>query len=141
MARGLRSVDGGRSWQALHQLGHFGVCGYDLTVLANGWIVHTAVIYGVGVDGEYSFELWLSQDDGVTFDDQNAAVVYCPGRRITGRGWPRTVQLDDETVGTMFYDLTQEGDEQLSPGGRVTSGQEGGPSLWFQLTKIAAMLG
>eukprot|EP01046_Picozoa_sp_COSAG06_P039871 COSAG06_NODE_4765_length_3973_cov_118.929014_4_plen_42_part_00 len=29
------------------------MCGYDLTVLSNGWLVHTAVIYGVGNDGEW----------------------------------------------------------------------------------------
>lgn len=45
MANGLRSTDDGQTWQPLHQLGYFGVCGYDLTVLCNGWIVHTAVIY------------------------------------------------------------------------------------------------
>ena len=45
MANGLRSTDAGLTWQPLHQLGHFGVCGYDLTVLSNGWIAHTAVIY------------------------------------------------------------------------------------------------
>lgn len=42
----------------------------------------------------------------------------------TGRGWPRTVQLDDETLGTLFYDLTE------SPG------QVGGPSVWLHKTKI-----
>lgn len=129
MALGLRSVTQGESWQPLRQLGHFGVCGYDLTVLTNGWVVHTAVMYGIGRDGEWSIELWLSQDDGVTFDNTTAAVVYHPGRRIEGRGWPRTVQLDAETVGTLFYDLTDE-----------TEGQVGGPSLWFQRTKIATMV-
>lgn len=137
MAHGLRSVDGGQSWQPLHQLGHFGVCGYDLTVLANGWVVHTAVMYGIGRDGEYSYELWLSQDDGLTFDKSNAAVIYSPGRRIEGRGWPRTVQLDEETVGTLFYDLTEEGGGSSEA---VPGGQAGGPSLWFQRTKISSML-
>ena len=64
MARGLRSENGGKSWEPLHALGHFGVCGYDLTVLANGWLVHTAVIYGIGRDGEWAYELWVSQDEG-----------------------------------------------------------------------------
>eukprot|EP01043_Picozoa_sp_COSAG02_P034991 COSAG02_NODE_2479_length_8728_cov_361.338741_2_plen_352_part_00 len=128
MVYGLRSSNSGMTWQPLHQLGHFGVCGYDLTVLTNGWIVHTAVIYGVGVDGEYAYELWLSRDDGLSFDRDHGAVVYNPGRRITGRGWPRTVQLDDKTLGTLFYDLTQ------SPE------QAGGPSLWFQTTLIEDLL-
>ena len=54
---------------------------------------------------------------------------YCPGRQIQGRGWPRTVQLDAETMGTLFFDLTAAPD------------QEAGPAVWFQRTKIAAMLG
>ena len=41
----------------------------------------------------------------------------------------RTVQLDEETVGTLFYDLTEAPEQQ------------GGPSLWFQRTQIADMLG
>ena len=28
-----------------------------------------------------------------TFDRRNAVEIYSPGRRITGRGWPRTVQV------------------------------------------------
>ena len=39
---------------------------------------------GVGVDGEYAYELWLSRDDGLSFDRDHCAVVYNPGRRITG---------------------------------------------------------
>jgi hypothetical protein len=110
-------------------------------VLSNGWVVHTAVLYGIGNDREWAYELWLSQDDGVTFDSAHAAVVYSPGRMITGRGWPRTVQLDKGTVGTLFYDLTGGSDEYVGPGARGTPEQPGGPSLWFQRTKIAAMLG
>src|SRR5262249_51490925 len=36
--RGLRSADGGKTWQALHAFPHFGVAGYDLTALGNGWV-------------------------------------------------------------------------------------------------------
>jgi len=52
--------------------------------------------------------------------------TYCTGRRIVGRGWPRTVQLDEDTVGTLFYDLSEE--------------QAGGPAVWFQRTPISHML-
>ena len=51
-----------------------------------------------------SMKLWLSKDDGVTFDRARAVAVYNPGRHITGRGCPRTVQLDEDTVGTLFSD-------------------------------------
>lgn len=103
---GLRSVDEGATWQALHAFPHFGVAGYDLTVLRNGWILFTAILYGVGVDGEFAYELFVSRDDGVTWDRDGAVTIHDPGRRIGGRGWPRTVQIDDDTVGTLFYDLS-----------------------------------
>lgn len=125
MVEGLRSENNGHSWTALHQLSHFGVCGYDLTALDNGWVVHTAVIYGAGVDGEFAYELWTSRDDGRTFDRRNAVEIYNPGRRITGRGWPRTVQLDAETLGTLFYDLDET--------------QDGGPGVFFVRTPISAL--
>ena len=124
MVEGLRSEDGGQTWVPLHQLGHFGVCGYDLTALENGWVVHTAVIYGAGVDGEFMYELWLSKDDGRTFDRRNALEIYSPGRRIVGRGWPRTCQLDSETLGTLFYDLDPD--------------QPGGPGVFFVRTPLSA---
>ena len=33
MVRGLRSTDNGNTWDALNVFPHFGVAGYDLTVL------------------------------------------------------------------------------------------------------------
>ena len=105
MVSGLRSTDDGSTWGALGVFPHFGVAGYDLTVLINGWIVLTYIVYGVGVDGEFSYELVLSRDDGKTWNFDDAFEVYNPGRRIAGRGWPRTVQIDAETLGTVFYDL------------------------------------
>ena len=122
---GLRSTDGGQTWQALGVFPHFGVAGYDLTVLANDWIVLTYIVYGVGVDGEFSYELIASRDDGQTWDLDGAVEVYNPGRRIGGRGWPRTVQIDAETLGTLFYDLSQE--------------QEAGPGLYVVRTKLAEL--
>ena len=55
---------------------------------------------GIGRDGEWAYELWLSQDDGLTFDQAHAATVYNPGRQITGRGWPRTVPTYRHAYGT-----------------------------------------
>ena len=124
MVRGLRSIDAGHSWQALNIFPHFGVAGYDLTVLANDWIVFTSIVYGVGVDGEFAYELALSKDDGISWSFNQAVEIYNPGRRIGGRGWPRTVQLDAQTLGTLFYDLAPE----LEPG----------PGLYFVRTNLAA---
>lgn len=122
---GLRSTDGGQSWQALHAFPHFGVAGYDLCLLANGWIVLTAIEYGVGEDGEWAYSLIVSRDDGVSWDTRRAARIYSPGRRILGRGWPRTVQIDDQTLGTLFYDLDPR--------------QVGGPGLFFVRTSLARL--
>ena len=97
----------------------------DPTGLDNDWIVLTSIVYGVGVDGEWSYELIVSRDDGKTWSDREAVEVYNPGRRISGRGWPRTVQLDKQTLGTLFYDLDPN--------------QPGGPGLFFVRTPIAAL--
>lgn len=123
--RGLRSTDGGRTWQALHALPYFGVAGYDLTVLDNGWIVVTSIVYGVGQDGEWAYELIVSRDDGQTWDTARAVPIYNPGRRIGGRGWPRTAQLDAGTLGTLFYDLDPS--------------QAGGPGLFFVRTPMESL--
>lgn len=127
IVRGLRSTDGGKTWQPLHAFPTFGVAGYDLTVLKNGSIVLTSIVYGVGQDGEWAYELIVSRDDGQTWDSPHAVTIYNPGRRISGRGWPRTVQLDDKTLGTLFYDLD--------------ATQPGGPGLFFVRTPVEAMEG
>ena len=125
MVRGLRSTDGGATWQALNAFPHFGTAGYDLVVLDNGWIALTYIVYGVGRDGEFSYEIAVSRDDGGTWDFDRAVEIYAPERRIEGRGWPRTVQVDPQTLGTLFYDLSSE--------------QEGGPGVHFVRTRMEAL--
>jgi hypothetical protein len=125
LVRGLRSIDQGRTWQALQALPTFGVAGYDLTVLQNGWIVLTSIVYGIGQDGEWAYQLSISRDDGRTWEFDRTMTIYNPGRRIAGRGWPRTVQLDHETLGTLFYDLD--------------ATQAGGPGVFFIRTPIRAL--
>ena len=126
MVSGLRSTDKGETWSALGVFPHFGVAGYDLTVLTNDWIVLTFIVYGVGHDGEFSYELVTSRDDGKTWDFDCALEVHNPGRRIVGRGWPRTVQIDPETLGTVFYDLDAD--------------QPGGPGVFIVCTPLARIL-
>ena len=125
MVRGLRSTDGGDSWHTLGVFPHFGTAGYDLAVLDNQWIALTYIVYGVGRDGEYGYEIAVSRDDGASWDFEGAAVIHSPERRILGRGWPRTVSIDDDTLGTVFFDLTQE--------------QEGGPGVFFIRTGMEAL--
>ena len=123
MVRGLRSTDNGQTWTALNCFPHFGVAGYDLALLSNGWTILTYIVYGVGVDGEFSYEIARSLDDGKTWEFDTAHEVHNPGRRIMGRGWPRTVQIDSETLGTVFYDLDAE--------------QPGGPGVFIVRTPLA----
>ncbi len=125
MVRGLRSTDDGQTWTALNCFPHFGVAGYDLTLLSNGWTILTYIVYGVGVDGEFSYEIALSRDDGKTWEFDSAYEVHNPGRRIMGRGWPRTVQIDSETLGTVFYDLDAE--------------QSGGPGVFIIRTSLTKL--
>ena len=123
MVRGLRSTDNGQTWTVLNCFPHFGVAGYDLTLLSNGWTILTYIVYGVGVDGEFSYEIARSLDDGKTWEFDTAHEVHNPGRRIMGRGWPRTVQIDSETLGTVYYDLDAE--------------QPGGPGVFIVRTPLA----
>jgi hypothetical protein len=125
MVRGLRSTDDGKTWQVLGVFPHFGVAGYDLTVLTNNSVVLTSIVYGVGHDGEYSYELIVSRDDGQTWDLDHAFEAHNPRRRIMGRGWPRTVQIDQDTLGTLFYDLDSE--------------QPGGPGVFIVRTPLAKL--
>lgn len=123
--RGLRSTDGGKTWEALNAFPPFGVAGYDLTALADGRVVLTSIAYEKGDQGERAFELSVSRDDGRTWDTSGAVRIYDPGRQIPGRGWPRTVLVDKETLGTLFFDLDPD--------------QPGGPGVYFVRTPLAAL--
>jgi hypothetical protein len=128
LVRGLRSTDGGLTWQALNVFPPFGVAGYDLTPLADGRVVLTSIIYEnpeKADQGELAYAISVSRDDGQTWDTAHATRIYDPGRRIPGRGWPRTVLIDKETLGTLFFDLDAE--------------QPGGPGVFFIRTPLAAL--
>ncbi|HEV3028608.1 MAG TPA: sialidase family protein [Planctomycetota bacterium] len=129
---GLRSTDGGRTWNPLrafpyHELGF----PHDLTVLSDGSVVLTAILYepmpADEVTLERGFELVVSRDDGLTWDHDHAVVIFEPGRRIEGPrgGWPRTVQVDRESAGTLFFNLDKR--------------QPGGPGLFFIRTTLAKL--
>ncbi len=125
LVRGMRSTDDGKTWTALNVFPEFGVAGYDLTVLPDGRVVLTSIIYEKGDQGELAYEMSVSRDDGQTWDTAHAVRIYDPGRRISGRGWPRTVIVDKDTLGTLFYDLDAQ--------------QPGGPGLFFIRTPLAVL--
>lgn len=117
---GLRSTDGGKTWQPLRafSFSNHG-CPFDLTVLDNGWIVHTTILYQLLADAthcpETGFQMVISRDDGQTWDWPNAVTIYDKGRQIQAPrgGWPRTVQIDRHMLGTVFFDQ----DAELPGGG------------------------
>lgn len=125
LVRGLRSTDGGQTWLALNTFPPFGVAGYDLTVLPDGRVVLTSIIYEKADQGERAYELSVSRDDGQTWHTSRAVRIYDPGRLIAGRGWPRTRLIDKDTLGTLFYDLDPQ--------------QPGGPGVFFVRTPLAAL--
>lgn len=98
----LRSTDEGRSWKTVE--GFRAVPDIDtaegryLTVLTDGRVL---VTFGVGTANKglsYNF----SADDGLTWNNDHTTVLL-PDRNIAARYYSaRTVQLDDQHVGTVF---------------------------------------
>jgi len=99
-----RSTDGGQSWEKVTPFPKIGSNGwrFDMMTVSNGWLVASEVL-GEGTGGT-SWRFVVSRDDGKTWDFDGAIEFYNPGRPIGGRACPRTVQLDRETIGTVFYD-------------------------------------
>lgn len=109
---GLRSTDGGKTWQKIAPFPRIGGDGwrYDLAVLRNGWLLASEVV-GPGFGGD-RWRFVISRDDGLNWDFGHAIDFYNPGRPIGGRACPRTIQIDDQTIGTVFYDT-----DAKQPGG------------------------
>ena len=89
--------------------------------LKNGWLLASEIL-GPGFGGE-RIRYRISYDDGQTWD--GVFEYYNPGRAINGRACPRTVQLDDKTIGVVFYDIDKD--------------QEGGPGVFFLRIPIAKL--
>ena len=87
--------------------------------LKNGWLLASEIL-GPGFGGE-RIRYRISYDDGQTWD--GVFEYYNPGRPINGRACPRTVQLDEKTIGVVFYDIDKN--------------QKGGPGLFFLRIPIA----
>lgn len=109
---GKRSTDGGKTWDKIDPFPKIGQNGwrFDLVALDNGYLV-AGEVSGEGIGGN-SWRFVVSRDDGKSWDFAGAVEFYNPGRPIGGRACPRTVQLDKETIGTVFYD-----DDKNQPGG------------------------
>jgi hypothetical protein len=112
---GLRSTDEGKTWQNVQAMPNIREQGWrhDLAVLRDGTLLASQVL-GPGFGGDV-FRYVISHDDGLTWDQY--VEFYNPGRPIGGRACPRAVQLDDHTVGIVFYD--------------IDANQPGGAGLFF----------
>jgi hypothetical protein len=111
----LRSTDGGKTWTEIANFPNLKEQGWrhELVCLSNGWLLASEIL-GPGVGGE-SIRYRISTDDGQTWDRHFE--YYNPGRAIGGRACPRTIELDAETIGVVFYDVDPK--------------QTGGPGLFF----------
>jgi len=123
---GLRSTDGGRTWEKIEPFPKISDNGwrFDLVALDNGWLL-TAEVIGPGVGGD-KWRFVVSRDDGKSWDFASALEFYNPGRPIGGRACPKTVQLDKEMIGTVFYDTDDK--------------QPGGSGVFFLRTPIAKLV-
>jgi hypothetical protein len=101
--RGLRSTDNGLTWQESKGMPDIHTQGWrhELVCLSNGWLLASEIL-GPGVGGE-RIRYIISRDDGLNWPDTYE--YYNPGRSIGGRACPRTIELNETTIGVVFYDV------------------------------------
>ncbi len=112
---GLRSTDGGATWTEIAEFPNIleQWWRHELICLSNGWLLASEIL-GPGTGGE-RIRYVISRDDGLTWSHRFE--FYNPGRAIGGRACPRTIELDENTIGVVFYDVSQ--------------AQDGGPGLFW----------
>jgi len=110
--KGKRSTDAGKTWQEVKPFPDVFTQGWrhEMIALKNGWLL-ASQITGPGTGGE-RIDFIVSRDDGKSWDMDHPVEFYNPGRPIGGRACPRTVEIDGNTLGTIFYDT-----DAMQPGG------------------------
>lgn len=123
--KGLRSTDGGKSWIAIKPFPDVSTQGWrhEMIGLKNGVVLASQII-GPGVGGE-KIQFVLSRDGGRTWAVEHPMEFYDPGRPIGGRACPRTVEVNEQAIGTIFYD--------------TDAGQPGGSGLFFRISAKPAI--
>ena len=104
--KGFRSTDNGRTWHESKAMPdvHSDGWRFEMVALQNG-LVFLTQIEGPGSGGE-KIHFVVSRDDGRSWEVNQAVEFYNPGRAIGGRSCPRTVELDAQTLGTIFFDTS-----------------------------------
>lgn len=97
------SYDGGKTWSVAHSTP---VWGYPphLIQLENGWLV---VVYGRRIP-PYGERACISRDEGESWDVENE-IVLCEAIN-EDLGYPSSVQLDDGSIITVFYQIDKPGE-------------------------------
>lgn len=98
------SFDGGKSWTVAHKTP---VWGYPphLLQLSNGWLL---AVYGVRRK-PYSERACLSKDQGKSWDIENEIILSLSASGDLG--YPSSVQLDDGSIFTVYYQIDQPGEK------------------------------
>lgn len=97
------STDGGKTWSTMYNTGIWGYPPH-LIQLSNGWLL---VVYGHRRD-PFSERACISRDEGKTWDIENEIILSNAASRDLG--YPSSVQLDDESILTVFYQAPKFGE-------------------------------
>ncbi len=123
--KGLRSIDAGKTWEQIKPFPDVSTQGWrhQMIALKNGMLLASQIV-GPGVGGE-QINFIVSRDDGKSWDMNNPVEFYNPSRAIGGRACPRTVEIDNKTLGTIYYDTDEK--------------QAGGNGVFFRTTPTARL--
>jgi sialidase-1 len=97
------STDGGKTWTTMKSSGIWGYPPH-LKQLKNGWVL---VVYGCR-RAPYGERACISKDEGKTWDIANEInLANAPSQDL---GYPASVQLDDDSILTIFYQAPKFGE-------------------------------
>ena len=102
--RQSESLDGGKTWTTTHSTPMWGFPPH-LLVLDNGWLLN---VYGVRRK-PYSERACISKDGGETWDINNEIILA--HAMNDDLGYPASVQLDDGSILTIYYQVDQPGEK------------------------------
>jgi hypothetical protein len=124
--KGLRSTDEGKTWVEIKPFPDVSSQGWrhQMVSLDNGLLVASQIV-GPGFGGDV-INFIVSKDDGKTWLLDKPVEFYNPGRPVGGRACPRSVMLDDQTLGTIFYDTDAK--------------QSGGSGIFFRTMPLSLLI-